>query len=170
MSLANARDLTTPSSTQAYKLGDVVRVDDVDNGVLSVKKYMYVKAAVALTAYQPYVIVPGATSGAEWVAQSATTSTTVANIICVPQVAFTINYYGFVQIEGKSTAKLAAATHTIGDGLELVSGGTTLGLNSSTSGTVVFDASVVALCNSVSTAAETASVMLVGRQSSIAAS
>lgn len=171
VSLANAKDLTTPTATQgSYLLGDVVRVYDVDNGVKVVKEFMYVKAGVAMTAYQPYVIAPGAASGAEWVTATAATSTTVCNMACVPQVSFTVNYFGFVLIKGKGLAKLAAATHTIGDTLELISAATTLNLNSSTSGTVVFDASVVAICNSVSTVAETGSVMLVGRQSSIAAS
>jgi hypothetical protein len=171
VSLANARDLTTPTATQgSYLLGDVVKIYDVDNGVKVVKTFMYVKAGVAMTAFQPYVIAPGAASGAEWVTATAATSTTVINVACVPQVDFTINYYGFVQIEGKASAKLAAVTHTIGDTLELISAATTLTLNSATSGTVVFDASVVAICNSVSTGAETGSVMLVGRQSSIAAS
>lgn len=171
VSLANARDLTTPTSTQGpYRLGDVVRIDDVDNGVKCVKKFMYVKAANALTAYVPYVVVPGAVAGSEWVAQSPTTSTTVSNLVCVPQVAFTNAYYGFVQIEGKATAALAAATHTIGDHLELTSAAVSLVLSSATSGSTSFDASCVAICNSVSTGAESASVMLVGRQVSIAAS
>lgn len=176
VSLANEADLTTPTSSQGqYRLGDVVRVDlsvPSSTGVTrtgEVKKYMYVKANGALTAYQPYVIVPGTTSGSEWVAQSATTSTTVCNLACIPQVSFTSGYYGFVQIEGKCTAKIAATTHTIGDCLELISAATTL-TPTTTSGSTTFGADTVAICNSVSTGAESASVMLVGRQTSIAAS
>lgn len=165
IALGNVKDLTTPASAAAYPVGGVVEVT-TNTGI--VKKYKYVKSHGALTAYQPYVIAPDATYG--WLTAAPTTSTTVINEVCVPQVAFTSGYYGFVEIEGAATAKLPAATHTIGDTLELLSGGSTFVLNSATSGTAVFDASVVAICNSVSTGAESAGVMLVGRQASIAAS
>lgn len=165
ISLGNTSDLTTPTSSAYYPVGGVVEVTDYDGPV---KKFMYVKSHGTLTAYQPYAIVPSATYGL--ITAAPATSTTVINKIGVPQVAFTSGYYGFIQIEGAATAKLAAETHTIGDHLEVVSAATTFNLSSATSGSTSFDASCAAVCNSVSTGAESASVVLVGRNVSVAAS
>lgn len=169
VSLANEADLTTPTSAQGqYRLGDVVVIDlstPTSTGITrttEVKKYMYVKSHAALTQYQPYVIVPSATAGAEWVTAAPVTLASEICLIGVPQVAFTSGYYGFVQIQGRATAKIAATTHTIGDSLKLPSAATAF-TTDGTSGSAIFSANSAAFCTTVSTAAETKEVVLVGR-------
>lgn len=166
IALGNKNDLTTPSSTADYPLGSVVDVTDQDGAV---KRYMYVKAHTALTQYQPYVIVPDTTTVGGWITAAPVTLASTANVIGVPQVAFTSAYYGFVQIEGQATAKIGAVTHTIGDHLELLSGGTAL-VTDGTSGSTVLTKGSTAVSGSVSTGAESATVYLIGRQCEVAAS
>jgi len=159
IALGNKADLTTPTSTRQYPLGGIIVVEDGTK----VSRYVYVKANGALTQYQPICIVNSNTSGAEWTTASPVTQTENINIVGVPQVAFTSGYYGFVQTEGTVTAKIAAVTHTVGDYLKLTSGATSFTLVSATSGSTVLDGKSAALCGSVSTAAESGTVILLGR-------
>jgi hypothetical protein len=96
LALGNEADLITPTSTQQYPLGSVVTILDSDKTM--VKKYLYVCAGAALSAYLPYTIDWTGTAGDE-----VTTKTPIALvgvIIGVPQVAFTSGYFGFVQTMG----------------------------------------------------------------------
>jgi hypothetical protein len=122
--LANASDLTTPTSTQSsiYRLGDVVEV--YDDTVKDIRQYMYVKAHTAgLTAYQPYVVTHTGTSGAEWMTGAVVSTLFPVNLVCVPQVAFTASYFGWVAIKGRVTA-LGDAQVLDGTYISLVASGT----------------------------------------------
>lgn len=99
--LGNIGDLTTPTSTRVYTLGDVFRFMDTDTK--SVKEFMYVKSHAALTQYQPYVINQSATAGSEFITAVPFTLASAQVLVGVPQVAFTSGYYGFVQIKGKAS-------------------------------------------------------------------
>lgn len=131
--LGNISELTTPTAAQVYPLGTVISV--VDNDVKSIKLYMYVKAHAALTQYQPYLVKQSATSGAEFVTAAAVTLASAVSLVCVPQVAFTANYYGFVLIQGRGTS-LITQPSVAGGFMYLATSGTTL-LSDSTSAATI---------------------------------
>jgi len=111
-------DLTVPTSTIKYPLGTEVVITDTT--LTMRKRFKYVKAAhSALTAYVPYQIALGYTTGAEWATRAALKCTN--SLVSVPQVAFASNYYGFVQIEGKCTA-VGTSGFAAGDKLQLGNG------------------------------------------------
>lgn len=152
-------DLTTPTSTKnpTYPLGAIYTCVDSDDASV-IQQYMYVKSHAALTQYQPYVVVASGTSGSEFVtAAPATLASGVT--VCVPQVAFSSGYYGFVQIQGKMTAKLANETHVAGDFLELLNAGTTF-IVDGTSGSTAFSVKSVAVQTGTLSGAGTTTVNL----------
>lgn len=155
----NETDLTTPTSYRnpTYLMGHVYSMMDTANPSV-VKRFMYVKAHAALTQYQPYVITPSNTSDAEFVTAAPATLASYVTV-CIPQVAFTSGYYGFVQISGQCIAKLANETHVAGDNLELLNAGTTL-IVDGTSGSTAFSAKSVAIQIGTLIGAGTASVNL----------
>jgi hypothetical protein len=111
-------DLTTPTSTRKYPMGLEVVVNDTD--VFARKRFKYVKAAhSALTAFLPYQIALGYTTGAECATRAALKCTN--SLVGVPSVAFTSNYYGFLQIEGKCYA-VGTSGFSAGDKLQLGNG------------------------------------------------
>lgn len=79
--------------------------------------------------------------------------------VCIPQVAFTSGYYGFVQILGDCIAKLASETHVAGDYLELLNAGTTL-IVDGTSGSTAFTTKGVAIQTGTLSGAGTTTVNL----------
>jgi len=167
----NEDDLTTPTATKnaTYALGGVYQFIDAATPNV-VKQFMYVKAHTTLTVYQPYVIQPVNTSGAEWV--SAAPATLAGQVtVGIPQVAFTSGYFGFVQIWGVCTAKLANETHVAGDYLELLNAGTTL-IVDGTSGSTTYSPKSVAIQIGALSGAGTTTVNLFGgvRTSLISAS
>jgi hypothetical protein len=152
-------DLTTPTleKNPTYPLGAIYNVVDTNNPS-AIEQFMYVKSHAALTQYQPYTVVGASTASAEVVtAAPATLASGVT--VCIPQVAFTSGYYGFVQIFGACTAKLAAETHVAGDYLELLTTGTTL-IVDGTSGATAFSAKSVAVQVGALTGAGTTTVFL----------
>jgi len=152
-------DLTVPTSAKnpAYPLGMVYHMVDSDNPN-AIKRFMYVKSHTTLTQYQPYTVVGINTSGSEFVtAAPATLASGVT--VCIPQVAFTSGYYGFVQIFGQCISKLANETHVAGDYLKLLNAGTTL-IVDGTSSSTAFSAKSVAIQVGALSGAGTASVIL----------
>ena len=137
-SLGSVQDLFAPVSTAAYKLGKVVTVED--STTKTQKKFMYVKSLSAgMTAYQPYAITFGSTSGAEVITIVPFTLAAPGLMVCVPQVAFTASYYGFVQIMGDCSALMTSETYAVGDYLRIINSGTYMkvdGTSGSTSQTV----------------------------------
>lgn len=105
MALGNVDDLTKPTSTQNYKLGFEVTVEDSD--YKTVKKFIYVKSHAALTAYVPYALNFTSTAGSEVITSAPVA---ISAQIGVPQVSFTSGYYGFIQTMGDCLANHAAAT------------------------------------------------------------
>lgn len=125
IALGNINDLTVPTSTQQYKLGTIVTIEDTDK--TSVKVFKYVKSHTALTAYQPYIITHGATAGSEVITAAPAALTSAVVEVCWPQVAFTSGYYGWVQIRGNLTSAVTATTSTVaGYAFTLAAAGTTL--------------------------------------------
>lgn len=155
----NENDLTIPTSTRnpAYVLGGVYLFQD-SSFPNAVKKFMYVKSHTTLTQYQPYTVVGLNTSGSEVVTAAPVTLADYVTV-CIPQVAFTSGYYGFVQIFGDCTAKLANETHVAGDFLELLTTGTTL-IVDGTSGATAFSVKSVAVQIGTLSGAGTARVFL----------
>lgn len=152
-------DLTTPTSSinPAYKLGAIYTLADSDNPN-AVKQFMYVKSHTTLTVYQPYTVVGTGTSGSEFITAAPATLGGYVTV-CIPQVAFTSGYYGFVQIFGQCIAKLANETHVAGDYLELLNAGTTL-IVDGTSGSTAFTTKGVAVQIGALTGAGTTTVNL----------
>ena len=140
----NENDVTTPTSTisSKYRLGQIYYVMDSDAPSL-ITAYMYVKAHAALTQYQPYVVHGTNTSGAEFVT-AAPATIAGQETVCVPQVAFTSGYFGFVAVQGRATVLLINETHVAGDYLELLNAGAALVVDG-TSGATVYGVKGVAI-------------------------
>jgi hypothetical protein len=148
-------DLTTPTADQKYPLGMEVVVNDTD--VFARKRYKYVKAAhSALTAYVPYQLANAYTTGAEWATRAAIKCTN--SLVGVPSVAFTSNYYGFLQVEGKCYA-IGTSGFSAGNKLQLGNGLAVLSL--CTTGVDYAESQACAICL-VSTTVATQYVNLSG--------
>ena len=131
-------EFSTPVSAPIHPLGMRVKVEST-TGVLS--EYEYVCAfGRALTAYQPYILDLGGTTGSTTAsAVSLTVPVTLGApgaIVAVPQVAFTSGYYGWVLVKGYGKALHTAETYIKGDMLQLLSAGTTLVVDGSSGSTI----------------------------------
>lgn len=164
--LGKIDDLTIPTATQEYPLGSVVVIEDEDSKAL--KKYIYVKSHTALTQYQPYIIGVSATAGAEVITSAPATLGAPGSLICIPQVAFTSGYYGFVQIEGTANCLMTAETYAVGDYLQILNTGTALVVDGTTGSTVISENSS-AICKEAGTTAEAKSVYIIGRPAVVSA-
>jgi hypothetical protein len=155
----NESDLGSTSVSPLYPLGKEIVIKDSAYGN-AVKKFMYVKAHTNLTQYQPYTVVFSNVSGSEVItAAPATLASGVT--VCVPKVAIASAYYGWVQIFGDCTVKLAAETHVAGDYLELLNAGTTFMVDGS-SGSTVYSVKSVAKQIGTLSGAGTARAFLFG--------
>jgi hypothetical protein len=165
--LGDMSDLTTPTSARKYELGYEVVIEDSETKMI--KKFVYVKSHGALTAYVPYVLGFTSTAAAE-VKTAAPTTNTVSpgRRVCVPQVAFTSGYYGFVQIAGDCTAALANEAKAVGDYLQLLNGGVTLVVDGTSASTVLLGNSC-AISKSATTGAGDRSIILLDKWSLIQA-
>ena len=168
--LGDISDLTTPTSTQknGYYLGQVVQI--LDSTTKTIKSYMYVKSLSAgMTAYQPYAITYGSTAGAEVITIVPFTLAAPGSLICVPQVAFTASYYGFVQIEGDAKVLMTAETYAVGDFLRAINSGTYLHVDG-TSGATTQTVNSCAICKENGSTAVARKCWLFGTSQAIAAS
>ena len=165
--LGNHSDLTTPTSTQEYKLGTVVEWEDTASK--AVKKYIYVKSHGALTAYVPYIITNSSTAGSEVITAAPINLAAPGQKVCVPQVAFTSGYYGFVQTEGDATVAIGTETYAVGDFLEVVSAAVVFAVDG-TSGSTARSFRSMGVCKAAGSAAANISAYLIGDQAVIAAS
>lgn len=152
--LGNQSDLTIPTSAQAYTLGIIV--ETIDEDTKAVHKYIYVKSHGALTQYQPYVVNNSGVAGSQWITAAPTALASASVLICVPQVAFTSGYYGFVQVEGQSTALVGAAA-AAGDEAALIDAATSL-----VTSTGARDVNTCGYVITATTAATSTAVMLGG--------
>lgn len=135
----------------------------VANGLSIPTTYKYVKAAAALTAYQPYVLV----NDADGVTTASPATSAVAKMIGIPQVAIAKDSYGFVAVAGLCKAKTGIQAK--GDTLEVINSGTTL-IVDGTSGSPAETAGTVAISCETAAAAATVKVNLLGKRVAIAAS
>lgn len=166
MALGNKSDLTTPTSTQQYTLGYVY--EELDTDKYAVRKYMYVKSHGALTAYQPYIVSLSATAGSEVITAAPATLAAPGSLICVPQVAFTSGYYGFVLIQGDGSVLMTAETYAVGDMLQILNTGTALVVDG-TSGSTAVSVNTSAICKEAGTTAVKRACYLLGRPAVVAA-
>ena len=165
--LGNEADLTTPTSTQNYPLGLPVSI--YDSATKMDKVFIYVKAHAGLTVYVPYVLNWTGTAGSEVKTAAPATTAAPGQMVCVPQVAFTSGYYGFVQVKGDCTCALANETKAVGDYLQLLNTGATLVVDGTSSSTVLL-ANSCAVSKSATTAAANYSIILLGKWAVTAAS
>lgn len=159
-------DLTAPTAAKKYKLGLELVLVDEDTG--DVKKFLYVKSHAALTQYQPYQLTYLATADAEISTKGPVTLGAGSAVVVVPQVAFTSGHYGFVQTQGDARCKVPAATHAVGDFLEVLTTGTTAVVDG-TSGATILTTKSFAVSKAAGSSATDISVGLNGRNVEIAA-
>ena len=159
---AIADDFALKTSTVAqFNAGEEVTV--AKDGVSIPTTYKYVKAASALTAYQPYVLV----NDADGVTTAAPATSTVGKIVGVPQVAIASGSYGWVAIGGICQVKIGAAAK--GDALEVLNAGTNLVVDGTT-GATTETANTVAIACETTTTTVTAETSLINKRVAIAAS
>lgn len=144
-----------------YNIGAEVTV--AKDGVAIPTTYKYVKAAAALTAYQPYVL----KETADGVTTAGPATSSVTKLIGIPQVGIASAYFGWVAIKGECKAKTGIQAK--GDTLEVLNSGTTLVVDGS-SGTPVETANTVGISMEAAAAAATVKVNLIGKRVQIAAS
>lgn len=153
IALGSEGDLINPTSDQNYPLGWIATIED--SATKTVKKFIYVKASGALTAYVPLMVTWSSTTAAE----VTTTAVATANnyrMIGVPQQAFTSGYYGFLQIYGDAHCN-CAATPTIGRALKPTNAASTVLTDE---GSATFGTSTVAIAKEAATSA--ADIFLIG--------
>lgn len=151
------RDIANPTSAQKYPLGMEVCIQDEASG--DVTKYIYLKAASALVAGQPYSIVEDDGTAGEITTASFITLASAIVLVGVPQVAFTTAYYGFVAIQGTVNAKVAGAT-TAGHRLEVFTSGSAF----TTEAAATLSINSAGMAITTVTGADTTAVMLAGRR------
>ena len=149
------------STSPKYNIGHTVVV--AENQTAIPTTFKYVKAAAALTAYQPYVLV----EDKDGVTTASPATSTVTKVIGIPQVAIAQNSYGFVAIQGICKAK--TGIQAAGDTLEVINSGTTLIVDGS-SGSPAETANTVAISCETAAAAATVKVNLLGKRVAVAAS
>lgn len=149
------------STVAKYNAG--VEVEVAPDQVSIPTTYRYIKAASALTANQPYVLV----NDAAGVTTAAPATSTVTKYIGVPQVAIASGSYGWVAVKGLCKAKTGIQAK--GDTLEVINSGTTLIVDGS-SGSPAETANTVAISCEAAAAAATVEVCLLGKRVAIAAS
>jgi hypothetical protein len=157
----NEEFITETSAVAKYNIGAEVTV--AENGVSIPTTYKYIKAASALTAFQPYVLV----DNADGITTAAPATSTVIKLIGIPQTAIATAYFGWVAIKGACKAKTGIQAK--GDTLEVINGGTTLIVDGS-SGSPAETANTVAISSEAAAAAGTVAVNLIGKRVAIAAS
>jgi hypothetical protein len=156
-------DLTTPTLAAAYPVGSTVRISNGLGYPDSV--FVYIKAAGALTAYQPYVFdlgIYGATNS------SPVTLGAPGAIVIVPQVAFTSGYYGWVLMKGYGKVLHIQETYVAGDMLQLLSGGAALVVDGSSNSTIK-SVNTCGITVGAGTTAVAKTVVLNGEQAVVAA-
>ena len=148
------------STTPKFNIGVEITVA---KGLEIPTVYKYVKAAAALTAYQPYILV----HDKDGVTTASPATSTVPVIVGVPQVAIAKDAYGFVAIGGLCKAK--TGIQAAGDTLEVINSGTTLIVDGS-SGTPAETVNTVAISCETAAAAATVKVQLLNKRVQLAAS
>lgn len=157
-------DLTRPSSSRKYSLGEVyVDYSSTD----SIKpKYVYVKSHGALTASQPYQVSYSNTVGSEVISKAPATISSGA-CIGVASVSVSSGDYVWLQYGGKASV-LCTDTVAAGDFVEVINAGTGLKLDGGVSGSTVEAATSVGIAVTAGSGAQT--IVLSGKGVQVAAS
>jgi hypothetical protein len=146
-------DLVTPTSTQKFPLGLEIATGNVSNGTRKVWKY--IQADNALSQYGIYTIKGVYASNAVTVKAQTPATSSVYQMKGVAPVAFTDEYYGFVQIEGNCTILATSSTGTAGNFVKAINAAATVTDESTTRGTAS-----VALCLVTAAGASTTYALL----------
>lgn len=148
-------ELTTPTSTQRFPLGLEIVTGSPYSTSVNRKVWKYIKADNALVQYGIYVIKDMYASNACAVKAITPASAAFYQKVGVAPVAFTDEYYGFVQIEGKCTILATSSTATAGNYAKVINGAATLTDESTTQGT-----NSAAICNVTATGTSTSYTLL----------
>lgn len=151
--------ITETSSVAKYNIGEQVTI--ANEGAITT--YQYVKAAAALNAYEPIVLV----NDAGGITTAAPATSSVIKLVAIPQTAIASAYFGWVAVKGACKAKTGIQAK--GDTLEVINGGTSLIVDGS-SGSPAETANTVAISAEAAAAAGTVKVNLIGKRVAIAAS
>ena len=149
------------SSVAEYNIGEEVTI--INDGDSMPTTYQYVKAATALTAYEPVVLV----NDADGITTAAPATSSVIKLIAIPQTAIASAYFGWVAVKGACKAKTGIQAK--GDTLEVINGGSSLIVDGS-SGSPAETANTVAISAEAAAAAGVVKVNLIGKRVAIAAS
>ncbi len=118
----NEDELFQETSTQKYKLGRVYNVVDSASPLIS-NKYIYMRAAETVPAFEPMVIRNGLAALNEFEGVTTTTFGTLGVpgvFTAIPQIAVGGNRFAFFLLEGKGKGAVTAA-HAQGIYLKLTS-------------------------------------------------
>ena len=141
-------ELTTPTSTQRYPLG--VEVVTGTSATGNRKVWKYIQADNALVQYGAYIIKDIYLTAGVKVKAITAASLAVYQVAGVAPVAFTDEYYGFLQIEGDATILATSSTATAGNYCKVVNGVATITDESTTQATAS-----VAICKVSATGTST---------------
>ena len=157
-----------PTSTAKYKLGTIVLTEDSSKTTRS--KWMYVKAHAALTQYQPYIVAMSGFAGAEFVTAAPLTLAAPGYYVCVPQVAFTTLYFGWVLIGGDGKGLATAETYAVGDMIQVITAGTAFNISGSSGGTQAFAVETCGMYKEAGSTAVARAIWLMGERAVITSS
>ena len=163
-------DLDTTTLSPIYRLGERVDVFDTptiftDDNIIA--QYIYIKATIALTQFQPYVLNFSEVKDAEYFAAPPFTFNPIGLNVIIPQIAFLVDTFGFVLIKGNGQSLVAAEPYTTGDHMQLLNAGTTLVVDGGTGLTVLTPESTAIIKETGVTAVDR-SIILLGQRSNIA--
>lgn len=148
-------ELTTPTSTQRFPLGLEVTTSNPFGTSVNRKVWKYVQADNALVIYGIYAIKGVYASAAVKVKAVTPATEDASQLFGVAPVAFTDEYYGFVQIEGDCTILATSSTATAGNYVKVINGAATV-----TDETTAQSTSSVALCKVTATGTSTTYTLL----------
>lgn len=148
-------DLVTPTSTQEFPLGLEVVTSNPFGTFPNRRRWKYVQADNALAQYGIYAIKGVYASNAVKVKAITPATSSVYQMFGVAPVAFTDEYYGWLQIEGDCTILATSSTGTAGNYVKNINGAATVTDESTTQGT-----SSVALCKVTASGTSTTYTLL----------
>lgn len=148
-------ELTTPTSTQRFPLGLEITTAQPFGTQVNRKVWKYIKADNALVQYGLYVIKDMYASNANAVKAITPATAAFYQKVGVAPVAFTDEYYGFVQIEGDCTILATSSTGTAGNYAKVINGAATVTDESTTQSTAS-----VAICKVTASGTSTTYTLL----------
>ena len=148
-------ELTTPTSTQRFPLGIELVTAQPFGTQVNRKVWKYIQADNALVQYGIYAIKDMYLTAVNKVKAITPATLAVYQKFGVAPVAFTDEYYGWVQIEGDCTILATSSTGTAGNYAKVVNGAATVTDESTSQSTAS-----VALCKVTATGTSTTYTLL----------